>query len=628
MKRKLFCIIATLVMILGLAPTSVLAAPAANTSHDGGKGGLQPGQTVVFTQKIPINIVFIGYNKGTVDQHTLLSELPATYLPVVRYPQFYGLPGRDMGLKYDFKYKVSYTDPKFNDKFFKYLQSIGTPGDPTLYQQEYNDQANNVLDVTAPVLYIDGPSVENWLSKHLDGRSNNSYTIVFVNWYGRPDFKFHVYTKTDEPDPDTGYNFGELRASRKMIAWGGTHSRLWFYDLSAGPEAWTNNWNVDTPDLDGNGVADYRMPPIWEYTSGGYRDPSALSSDLGLVTRYVGIDLLFTTSPLYDPLVTAPGLYGKKVVHVNMLEDDPASLGADWINMQFVKAELSKFEPYYRWQTNLVDYNPIDAEAQRAFRIWADVLPEDDCWNDYGTTFAELFCFFDTNRDAYIPAYGDADYVAGIFSFNTTAENMGDELGLLGFSDDNWVDGTQSYVFTFDTDYYRSIGYGFSTTTVHESGHHFGMSHPHDGYDSETGVDYGPADDFYYAWSGDESNTIMHYIDLSDEFGQFDQDNMYRWEMAGYLNWSNDLLASILADPGAYKVKRYISDAQQDARRAIDSFNRWNYLSAAFSARQAYDDLSKAAAKLGLVTSMMQALRVAPNLTVPHEGDPIRFPDN
>ena len=43
------------------------------------------------------------------------------------------------------------------------------------------------------------------------------------------------------PDPDTGYNFGEVRASRKMIAWGGTTSRLWFYDLSAGPEVWTDN---------------------------------------------------------------------------------------------------------------------------------------------------------------------------------------------------------------------------------------------------------------------------------------------------------------------------------------------------------------------------------------------------
>ena len=27
---------------------------------------------------------------------------------------------------------------------------------------------------------------------------------------------------------------------------------------------------------------------------------------------------------------------------------------------------------------------------------------------------------------------------------------------------------------------------------IHEDGHHLAMSHPHDGYDSETGVDYEP----------------------------------------------------------------------------------------------------------------------------------------
>jgi len=239
-----------------------------------------------------------------------------------------------------------------------------------------------------------------------------------------------------------------------------------------------------------------------------------------------------------------------------------------------------------------------------------------------------MFCYFDINRDTYIPPYKPADYVAGIYAFNSTADNMGDQIGLLGFADDNWLDGTQSYVFTFDNDYYRSLGYGFSTTVVHESGHHFGMSHPHDGYDSTSGVDYGPADDFYFAWSGDESNTIMHYLDLSDGFDQFDQDNMYRWEMAGYLNWSNSLLADILANPGANKVRYYITDAKQDAQQAIDGFNHWNYLSAAYNARSAYEDLSKAAAKLGIITPSMQMMRIAPNMTVTHEGDPIRFPDN
>jgi hypothetical protein len=619
MKKRFFTLFSILIIL-----SLIFAIPV--SARGQGNGGLQPGQIVTYEQKIPVNIVFIGYDKNTIDQTTILNSLPSTYTPVVRYPQFYGIPGREMGLKFNFDYNLTFKDSGFSRKFFNYMKSIGVAGDPTLFQTFYNDQVNNILDVNGPVLYIDAPSVENYLSKNLG--NPKGYTVVFINWYSRPDFKFHVYTKTDEVDPDTGYNFGANRASRKMIAWGGSNSRLWFYDLSAGPEAWTNNWNVDDLDLDGNGFEDYRMPPIWEYSANGFRDSSALSSDLGLVTRFVGINQLFTSSPIYDPMATAPSVGGNKIIHVSMLEDDPASLGTDWINMTEVKNRFTQFEPYYTWQTNLVDHNPIDANAQRAFRIATDLLPEDDCWNDYFYTFAEFFCYFDQNRAAYFPDYGASDYVAPIVAINTTMDNLGSMSGYLGFADDNWVDGTQSYVFEFDTEDYRSSGYGFSTTTIHEAGHHFGLSHPHDGYDSEYGFDYGPGDGLYFAWSGDESNTIMHYMDLSTTFGQFDQDNMYRYEMAGYLNWSNELLANILADPNSKSVRKNIGRANEYAAKAVDAFNNWKYLSAASNARRAYEELSKAAAKLGISTPSMNMLRIMPNGEAPHEGEPIRFPDN
>ncbi len=623
MNRKLFSVVSVLVML-----SLLLTAPvSAKSTHDG--GGIQPGEPITLEQKIPVNIIFIGYSQHQIDKQALLGQLPASYSPVVRYPQFYGLPGRDMGLKYNFEYRVNFAGTLTTNKFFNYLKQIGTPGDPTVFQLLYNEMENNVLDVADSVLYIDAPSVESWLARNLNVDRSKGYTVVYINWYNRPDFKFHVYTKTDVADPDTGYNFGELRDSRKLIAWGGGSSRLWFYDLSAGPEAWSNNYDVDNPDLDGNGFEDYRMPPIWEYTSGGYRDPAALAPDLGLVTRFVAIDMLFTSSPLYDPMVTAPNVPGKKIVHVNMMEDDPASLGTDWINTSYALTQFRQFQPYYNWQVNLTDTNPIDAGAQRAFRIFADVLVEDDCWNDYGTPFAELFCYFDINRDAYIPPYGGNDYVVGIHAFNTTADNLGSQFGLLGFADDNWIDGTQSYVFTFDSEDYRTLGYGFSTTTVHETGHHIGMSHPHDGYDSELALDFGPADDFFFAWSGDESNTIMHYMDLTTEFGKFDRDNMYRWETAGYLNWANDLLGQIAAHPKAYKVLRYVTLANNYGLQAIQNFNDWDYVNAARRARQAYEQTVIAANILGIdSTATMQALRIAPNLNVPHEGDPIRFPDN
>lgn len=618
--RKRFFFLLNIALILSLLVVSPAAAKEDLRT-------LKPGQQVTFEQRVPINIVFIGYSNQMVDKDVMLDELPSTYTPLVRYPEFYGLSGRDMGLRYNFDYNVRFVGRDLSNQFFKYLTRIGTPGDLTDFQSGYNEQANNVLDVTGPVLYIDAPSVEKWLANRFE--REKGYTIVFINWYSRPDFNFHVYTKTDEPDPDTGYNFGELRPSRKMIAWGGGDSRLWFYDLSAGPEAWTDNWIVDVTDLDGNGVEDYRMPPIWEYAPGGYRDPSALSTDLGWVARFVGINLLFTTSPLYDPLVTAPGLGGDRVVHITMFEDDENSQGTDWINLDYVQSEFASFQPYYNWETHLVDIDPLDGPARRAFRIFTGVRQLDDCWNDFGTPFAQLFCYFDANRDQYIPAYDEEDYVAAIYAFNTTAARLGDQFGLLGFADDNWIDGTQSYVFEFDSAEYRELGYGFSTTTTHEGGHHFGMSHPHDGYDSELGLDYGPADDFYFAWSGDESDTIMSYLGVSNTFSQFDMDNMYRYEMAGYLNWSNALLAEIQAHPDANKVKGRLNRAENLATESLRRFRDWRYLGAVTNARQAYLVLLEAANILGIEPAAADVmLRAAPSMSAPHEGDPIRFPDN
>jgi hypothetical protein len=624
--KKRAAIVTTVLVAILITATPVLGSPA--------MGALDPGEFVVFDQTIPVNIVFLGYDEEAIDEDALLDELPAEYEPLVRYPDLYGIEGRPLGLRYDFEYDIKYASSKLERRFFKYLQKKGTPGPLTVFMDDYNAQVNNVLEVSAPVLYIDALSVERWLKGHTRGLGidiKHSYTIFFINWYSRDDFKFHVYTKTNEPDPDTGYNFGEQRDSRKMIAFGGSrNSRVWFYDLSAGPEAWTDNWNVDTPDLNGNGIEDYRMPPIWEYSVGGYRDPVALSSDLGLVSRYVGIDLLFTTSPLYDPLITAPGRIGDKVLHVEMFEDDPGDSGLNWITPDHIKKKLRKFQPYYDWKVYLEDNDPIDPSAEQSFRIFTylDVVPE--CWQGYGTPFAQLYCYFDANLGTYVPAYGPKDYVGEVFAFNTTDANMGAQLGLLGFADDNWTDGTQTYVFQFDTPWYRTLGYGFSDTTVHEFGHHIGMSHPHDGYDYEDGIHVGPGDDFYFIWSGDESNTVMSYISLSGGFSQFDRDNMYRWEMAGYLNWANALLDDVLAHPDVDKVKGLLDRADDAASVAISDFANWKFSRAVSKARRAHNLVTKAAERLGIPYGLEAfGMRyIPPTSEAPHEGDPIRFPDN
>jgi hypothetical protein len=71
------------------------------------------------------------------------------------------------------------------------------------------------------------------------------------------------------------------------------------------------------------------------------------------------------------------------------------------------------------------------------------------------------------------------------------------------------------------------------------------MSDPHDGFDYEANVDFGPGDAFYFVNAGDESNTVMSYTDLNYDFSQFDRDNMNRYLVATYINQANSMLAMI-----------------------------------------------------------------------------------
>jgi hypothetical protein len=571
--------------------------------------GLQPGRLVVHELTIPVRVVLVGFDEDAVDESVLLQSLPRTYKPVARYPRFYG-QDRDLGLQYRFRYAVERKGRGFTDALFAHLKAIGARGGRTLYQTLYNEQDGNVLDVGSSVLYVDGPQVEKWLGENdADPRGGRGYTLYFLSWYGRDDFEFHVYTKTDEPDPDTRYNFGQLRDSRKMVAWGGSHGRSWFYDFSAGPEAWAGNYDVDTADLDGDEAPDYRIPPIWEYRRGGYRDPRQLGEDVGRLARFVGIDLLFTTSPLYDPLVTAPEAGGAKVAHVAVLEGEEGTRGLDLVDPRYAREQWRRFQPYYRWQTGLSGH-PLEGDARLAVDIFVGRVVDDQaCWTPFGDPFAQLFCHFARRLSEYIPEYGPADHVEAIFAFNTNDPGLD---GLLGYADDDWATGAPSHVFMFDGADVREAGFGFTATGVHEVGHHLGMSHPHDGYDAERNLDFVAAGPLFFAWAGDESHTVMHDIALSNGFGKFDQDNMYRWEAAGYLNWANAIAGAIRGGGDEGAVSDRVAAADDLARRAQAALRSWDYLEAAQQARRARDVLALAARRIGVSVPPASApLRVA-----------------
>ena len=584
--------------VMSLAAASPGALPPLST--------LQPGGFRTITQTLPVNVVFVGYEAGAgaqnVDASKVLDGLPATSDARNRIPSFYGLPS-GIGVRFDYDYNVVFAPPSFEDQFFAHLAATGFTVPLTVYQQAYNTQTtrSHTIPPATGTLVVPGPLAEQWLADHgADiGVDTTQYTVFLINWWGRPDFRHHVYLKFDEPDPDTGVNFGAFQ-SRALIAYGGTPAasgapqrRVWFHDLSAGPEWNTTNWLLDVGDLDNNGRIEYRMPPVWEYgNTGAYRPFDDLSGDLAKVVRYVGLNLLFTTSPLYKTAISPPELPSTVALDVNIYDGEPGVNAASFLEPQLLAARVGALQPLNTFSTR-VSSRPL---AGRSLDIYNCFAAGTSCFGKrlFGIAFADLFLYHSDHLLQYLE--GGVDYSLPIFTYNTTEEqSLG---GLLGFADDNWRDGTQSYVFTFNDTFVRSLGFGLTSTMIHEVGHHLGMSHTHDGYDSEDDVDYGAADEFYYAWVGDEVNSIMGYLFFTSEFGQFDRDNMNRYLAATYLNQANQVLARIAGSPRAGRVAGALASADAAASAALTAYGAMEYRDAAAAAKSAYAQLLSAAASI------------------------------
>ncbi|MEV4347413.1 hypothetical protein AB0J83_23400 [Actinoplanes sp. NPDC049596] len=614
-RRSAFIILLTAALVGASATPAGAAAPAYGYQF------LNPGGQPRLTEKVPVNIVFVGYEP---DRAAFEGQLARRYEPVVRSRLPYDVVEK-LGITYTYDYKFKYTDKAYENRFFRQLGKLAKPAPLTEYQTAYNASPTNVRDVTDNHT-IDAPSVEKWLALNppsgVDTRRN---TVFFINWYGRSDFKFHAYTKTGEPDPDTGYDFGANRDSRKVIAWGGTTAddeetglgrtrRVWFHDLSAGPESWTANFDVTNADVDGDGVADYRMPPIWEYAAGGYRAPGALPADLGRITRYVALNLLMTTSPLYPVELPTP-LPRSINIDSNTYEGWPGvDASARYQKPRYVVDELSEL----RWR-NKLDYDsqdlPFDAKARACY---LDLLEDVSCYPGAGyPPFANLYLYNRDNLGRTQDDRGRVDYELPVFNY---AVGPGVGAPALGFADEDYVTGDQTYVFCFISPEIVADGYGLSTTQIHEVGHHLGMSHPHDGYDSETGTAYGPEGEFFYVWAGDESNTVMTYLDVNWDFSQFDRDNSDRWLTAAYWEAANRLAATVPAG-----TRLHDADALLGVARA--AFAKHEYRAAYAFSEAAYYKVVAAAKKAGVnpnsaadaLKSEADAARQDPEVHSPHE---------
>ncbi len=295
-------------------------------------------------ENLPVNFVFLGYDKGQVDQTRFLRDLPKTSRPIVRSRSWYGRH-EGLGISYLFDYDISFAGDSYQDRFFAYLKKIGRRSPQTASQLKYNGQQSNARDVTTNY-EVDARAVERWLGENPpSGVDTTENTVFLVNWFGRKDFRYHVYSLNHARDVDTQFDFAKLD-SGKMIAWGGTPSsgsgpvrRVWFHDLSAGPDWRTQNWQVDAP-------PGYIIPPVWEYGRNGMRGADRLTPDLAKIARYVAIDLFFTPSPIYPVSLTPPKLPQEIDLDMNVYEGERRTDASEaLLKDKVVARELEQLQP-------------------------------------------------------------------------------------------------------------------------------------------------------------------------------------------------------------------------------------------------------------------------------------------
>lgn len=599
---------------------------------------LKPGQQATIRTKLKVNIVFVGYRQtppGQVQTARQVSTadfaqiLPKSYESIARIPSAYGRV-EPTGNAFDYQYNYVFADKAFEDSFFNYLSEQGEEAPLTYQQGLYNCQddldpktgapncktpAANINRVIDGNLQIDARETENWLADNVArvGVKPGEYTIFMVNWYDRPDFKFHSYTRldavdsdADQSDPEPASQFG-TRGSRRLIAWGGSvrdkgpAQRVWFYDLSANPDPWTDAYDVTNPDVDGDGVPDYRMPPIWEYGSrkaslGAFRK---VSPDLALVTRYVALNLLFTPSPIYRAALTPPQMPEEIELDVHVEQGAGAIAQGKVYKPDLAQSRIAPLQPFTKF-TNTIKDTKLDGSLADVYKCFFPdpEKPQDICSPEYADATGEPLFRYGVKelREEYATTPANK-YLLPIYLFNDQANT---QPGLLGIAYDDGETGTQSFVYSFLTPDLNAAGYGFTDTSVHEVGHHLSLSHPHDGYDSEDNLSYGPSGDFLFANVGDESATIMSYNDLSRDFGQFNLDSQYRYLSAAYLNNANAILELGRRADREGSMTAAATSADALFAQAQNDYNALNYLEAARKAHQGYRAVLDAAKTAGV----------------------------
>ncbi len=543
---------------------------------------------------IPVKIVFVGIDSNLIDQEYLRWNTPQQRYPLTE------IPGISTGTTYSIHYSISFASTGFSSEFTSYLNSVAKQERRVnvLWNQSYfKIQGAYFLNYThypinATNTYYPADGVESWLLNHAQDFGDleqDGYTLMIADLSNEvpsasaAQFSSigtkhqltltpHFYNKTY-----TDHDLGIQLNRRYMTSWGG-HNRFYFIDISAGPGSAAEQLPIQLAASVNNLTTDNPYWPTW-------------------LTQYLSD---YMTGPVYNlffpdfiyPINYAQTYRLKLFVFDNRTNPSPPIQST--VDANEVKKQLSTLVPFANVEVQtsffrLSDYPELFrlvgsavSPSLAGLTPIVDAKPIYDWLSESGNGNIGKFTQVTRDSNTYdIPEFIFAfqrDYNFGFTYKESIAKDVDFDrtiwgvslydLVLISHSADDFQRGDLS------TPAQPNLGFGFTNTIIHETGHMLGLVHPF-GYD--------PTEDFV--------SSVMAYYPYEDIYSQFDKDLVQRGYADQFIREATAALKSAQFD---FLNMPDINSAQSMLAASESAYSSMNYTQAAEDSFQAYQSASRA----------------------------------
>jgi hypothetical protein len=566
---KRFAWIFIILSVLSLIPNFT---PSFGVSTDETWTGFTSKRIVPLT----IKVVFVGLNSDVLETKYMMwrENLPNTQTNSILVAE------NNTGVFFNLTYDFVFATPAFKDQLVAYLEEIGRAGpsyNPWWSKSTYN-------------LFFDARKVEAWFynnSADYGGLPENGYTFIIANL---TEFQSATYDQMNDPKsfPPTPHYYSvyyqdwdrDYRPAYREfgVAWGGTH-RLWYLDLSAGPEFWTWATQSDVPYVPLQ-VA-LKAFDIKPDTQLGKRWLSEYIAD------YIGEAVKNFAIPQF---VYAPSYSGRyrivAYVFDNRTEDEKKQVTLrSTVNAEWITEAFQQLFPYSRVET-VVKIKDVSEYPRLQEQILKYTYASGNSSQSPYVDLRSIYSYLQTHLNMFVPDYrrDQTEFTIPVFAFAFSGTirfgytykwyvmddptfnkdlygiSLGD-LAMIGLAHSDFLLGNNANPPQLDK------GIGYTQVIIHESGHMIGLMHPHQ-----------------YGSLGDYVSSAMSYYTWEYSFSQFDCDAVQRGQADQFIMEASSKLAeakATLADRlTSFELKDKLNSAEGLLKKAEEQYLIMDYVSA------------------------------------------------